>query len=425
MSTSLATFSFPPPFNDQQAEPNLSLVAPPIPATGGPITEADFAFDFGSFSTDATFDTINWDLSGFESDPPSLTDSSSTPGSIDIVSPKSSFSSFGDASSPFNNTAAAVPAYQGIDIEALSKHHFERFLHYKTLADEAERKAKASLVQPGGFETLLAPIDMNVNTAVPAQQSFDSSMLMSYPTNLGQQYDQQPRAQSSFVYNPHVTEASMAQAQADAHLHAHNVAVAQVQQQRFYTQPQQPQQQQQHHGQAQAPSQYWVQPARTSFDAGSVASVSSASMSEPAWSRTSFSTNQSVSPPFSATPVAPISDVVQNAAKESLGLVNGMAPLPLPLASMPGPISSAPLANSVPAMAPSAALAEFVPASAPAPVKGGKKQVLNPHGGGRGYVPGKTPDDPKKRHKCVVCGRGFARAFNLKVSSLHHIVFVA
>jgi hypothetical protein len=44
-----------------------------------------------------------------------------------------------------------------------------------------------------------------------------------------------------------------------------------------------------------------------------------------------------------------------------------------------------------------------------------KKPILNPHGGGRGYIPGKTPDDPKKRHKCDVCGRGFARAFNLKV----------
>ncbi len=44
------------------------------------------------------------------------------------------------------------------------------------------------------------------------------------------------------------------------------------------------------------------------------------------------------------------------------------------------------------------------------------KVVLNPLGGGRGYVPGETPDDPKKRHKCEVCGRGFARLFNLKVS---------
>ncbi len=38
--------------------------------------------------------------------------------------------------------------------------------------------------------------------------------------------------------------------------------------------------------------------------------------------------------------------------------------------------------------------------------------LTNLHGGGRGYVPGKTPDDPEKRHKCQVCGRGFARAFN-------------
>ena len=46
----------------------------------------------------------------------------------------------------------------------------------------------------------------------------------------------------------------------------------------------------------------------------------------------------------------------------------------------------------------------------------GKPKIRNPFGGGRGYVPGETPDDPSKRHKCEVCGRGFARLFNLKVS---------
>jgi hypothetical protein len=41
--------------------------------------------------------------------------------------------------------------------------------------------------------------------------------------------------------------------------------------------------------------------------------------------------------------------------------------------------------------------------------------IRNPHGGGRGYVPGETQEDPKKRHKCGICGRGFARLYNLKV----------
>lgn len=49
--------------------------------------------------------------------------------------------------------------------------------------------------------------------------------------------------------------------------------------------------------------------------------------------------------------------------------------------------------------------------------EGNPSVVRNPLGGGRGYVPGETPDDPKKRHKCEVCGRGFARLYNLKVSS--------
>lgn len=44
--------------------------------------------------------------------------------------------------------------------------------------------------------------------------------------------------------------------------------------------------------------------------------------------------------------------------------------------------------------------------------------IRNPHGGGRGYVPGETPEDPKKKHKCGICGRGFARLYNLKVGCI-------
>lgn len=50
----------------------------------------------------------------------------------------------------------------------------------------------------------------------------------------------------------------------------------------------------------------------------------------------------------------------------------------------------------------------------------GKPKIRNPFGGGRGYVPGETPDDPSKRHKCEVCGRGFARLFNLKSHAATH-----
>lgn len=44
--------------------------------------------------------------------------------------------------------------------------------------------------------------------------------------------------------------------------------------------------------------------------------------------------------------------------------------------------------------------------------------VRNPHGGGRGYIPGETPVDPKKKHLCGICGRGFARLYNLKVCTV-------
>ncbi|KAJ9104567.1 hypothetical protein QFC21_002065 [Naganishia friedmannii] len=46
--------------------------------------------------------------------------------------------------------------------------------------------------------------------------------------------------------------------------------------------------------------------------------------------------------------------------------------------------------------------------------------VRNPHGGGRGYIPGETPVDPKKKHMCGVCGRGFARLYNLKSHASTH-----
>ncbi|KAI5454169.1 hypothetical protein NCC49_004234 [Naganishia albida] len=46
--------------------------------------------------------------------------------------------------------------------------------------------------------------------------------------------------------------------------------------------------------------------------------------------------------------------------------------------------------------------------------------IRNPHGGGRGYVPGETPEDPKKKHKCGICGRGFARLYNLKSHASTH-----
>ena len=51
--------------------------------------------------------------------------------------------------------------------------------------------------------------------------------------------------------------------------------------------------------------------------------------------------------------------------------------------------------------------------------------VPNLHGGGRGYVRGQTPYDPSKRHKCRVCGRGFARAFNLKVKTFFISMVIA
>lgn len=50
----------------------------------------------------------------------------------------------------------------------------------------------------------------------------------------------------------------------------------------------------------------------------------------------------------------------------------------------------------------------------------GKPKVRNPLGGGRGYVPGQTPDDPRKRHKCDICGRAFARLYNLKSHASTH-----
>lgn len=94
-----------------------------------------------------------------------------------------------------------------------------------------------------------------------------------------------------------------------------------------------------------------------------------------AWSRSSVSTSVSTaSPPYPSTPTYPALAASDKDEDEQQELASSLA------ASLP-----------------------------PSPTR-----LTNLNGGGRGYVPGKAEEDPKKRHKCQVCGRAFARAFNLK-----------
>lgn len=415
----------------------------------------DFGFDFAAFTnfdnTTATTDAnaaFGLDVDAFKQfmtdsgthrpSEPSLVESTSTPASTDIVSPKSSLSSL-DPTSPFapafhSGTTALparapfVPAVEdSIDIEALSNHHLERFLHYKALADEAQRKAEANALaqaqaqtlaaqaavnsnataqQNGAFQTLLAPVDINMNMGMqptlPSStgKGFDGSMLLSYAAPPSANL---PPRQASFSYDPNMAEVSMAQAQADAHLQAHTAAAAQVQQQRMQT-------------------QYWVDNARRSFDAQAHAHGSAPmSASEPAWSRSSFSsahtgsypsTPQYIAAPVMSVPPVPKLEPMSAPVLAPIGApVTATATMHMPLSAgiVPPSLPMLPAAGSGSASARSSSSTDSV-----------QKPILNPHGGGRGYIPGKTPDDPKKRHKCDVCGRGFARAFNLKSHMATH-----
>ncbi|RSH76532.1 uncharacterized protein EHS24_005521 [Apiotrichum porosum] len=299
----------------------------------------------------------------------SLVDLATTPQSTTLVSPKTAtvspttaftFDAAGDLD--LVSSSAANPA-GATTVDALSKHHFERYLHYRALAAQAQ--ADLSLSYINGH--LMAPDDLpslkDRNMLAIQQQQFVPSPATQAPSLWNNQiftYQQQQQAQQA---QQHQQQVFHAQQQAQAHLQAAEAAQVQAAAtQRMY---------------------YMPQPARVD-----AAGLNATQQPPPLWSRHSGSTSVSgASPPFPSTPTYQSANGVNSAADSngpSFGAghhdMDGDEEDELDFGSPGGEHGSIP----------------------------------NLHGGGRGYIPGKTPDDPKKRHKCHVCGRGFARAFNLK-----------
>ncbi|CAK9783452.1 unnamed protein product [Cutaneotrichosporon oleaginosum] len=321
------------------------------------------------------------DLSSFDVGP--------SPESIALVSPKSS------AISPINTVAAssftfdplanstntaqvspisptAVPNHSAV--EALTQHHLERYFHYKNLQVQAAAEVQFADQQLKSLQ------EANSNTAFMSVQDLNNpdpllqyNMMALQPQANGSQTTYanaanttSPQQQSFWNATLQMQQRAHQQAvsahvAAQAHLAAHTnaLAVRNMSMSAYLNNVNQQQQQQQ---------------LPTPQSATGITSQSNL------WSRQSVSTSVSGgSPPYPSTPIY-----------SSTGL--------LPTIKGNDDMEEDELASDAKMSSPNA--------------------ITNIHGGGRGYIPGKTPDDPRKRHKCQVCGRGFARAFNLK-SHMH------
>ncbi|BEI90260.1 uncharacterized protein CcaverHIS019_0303300 [Cutaneotrichosporon cavernicola] len=307
-------------------------------------------------------------------------DVGATPESTALVSPKSSTISPVHAVGPsftFEPLAPCVPQISpisstptqgtGSTAEALSQHHLERYLHYKALAAQATADANLASLQLININAGVMTVpDMN-NNDMMKQNMLALQAQSGQPTyadgNVGQQQQHSFWNTTLQIQQRAHQQAINAHAAANAHLQAHANANANAAQHNL------------------SMGTYYMTPTHLQqpLSAGAMAQP----MAQPPslWSRESVSTSVSGgSPPYLSTPIYPSNGL-------ALPTITGDDDMEEDELVSDGKMSSS-------------------------------TSVTNLHGGGRGYVPGKTPDDPRKRHKCNVCGRGFARAFNLK-SHMH------
>lgn len=381
-------FSF--PFSTYPSPPDSDLASDKDCAAAN-----DFLFDIESFipgnqGANDLFDSFDLglntaDLSGSPS---------TTPTSVSVISPKSSFSDF------HLSTSTAEP---GSAAEALSKHHLQRYQFYRALAEAAEADARAAQQQSEQFNALLASFGNNDMASAHTQQHLDPSMadkfLAAYQASM---------AKPAVVAAPVQPMAAPAMSAYDSYQVPLDMSMP-----------------------AAFPGAQSFAPVPRATSFSSLASAGSMPMAYniDAYQATQFWSRQSMSsggsPPLPTTPVYSDSVPLGSHAMVNIGTSNS---LPASFNSLPlVPMSMAP---TMPLEAAKEGEAELSPSedmsdsssehgyaaptsaqSAPGSAGG---MIPNLNGGGRGYIPGKTPDDPKKRHKCSVCGRGFARAFNLK-----------
>lgn len=328
----------------------------------------DFDFDaisHGSPSSERTFDSF------------------ATPSSVSLVSPKSGYSSFTPSSTLFTD-ATAFPAIEQDHTASLTnaehaaaiasyEHHQSRYVLYQACALQAEQNVRINQVQ---IDNLLSfnmsgagkTFDQSIPGMEEAQPFYGVADTNAFSFTVAAQ--QQAQA----------TAASM-HAQAQAHMQARDIALARAQQQ-----------------QRSVSMNYYLPSQRSTFEP--------IAPSQSMWSRQSASSI--ASPPFPSTP---------NYTQEALPLAVAKASSTNYLPNMvTGPFSTV----SHPTSEGENEVDDSESEDNEDDDDFSGMAVANPHGGGRGYIPGKTPDDPKKKHKCNVCGRGFARAFNLKSHAQTH-----
>ncbi|RSH90294.1 hypothetical protein EHS25_001628 [Saitozyma podzolica] len=409
-TTPITTFPFTLPGGHKSdpsvSDPTLSFPSPPASIAAVSDSGAGFDFDLDSTFTHCSpgssglFDDNSFNLSSdlsldLELSAADLSPIASAPSptSTTLISPKSSISLADVGPGPLSSIAAATPT-TGPEAEALSNHHLQRYFHYKALAAQAEAEVNAlAAIQNEPFEALLAGFSMP-DPSVSYKDESNNNNMLAYQTQPSQSFygvgAGVPQQGYSFSYQPQQA-ASMHHAQAQAHLQAHDAAaraaVAVQQQPRASL------------------GGYFVPASnRSSFDVGPPQSL---------WSRASLSSQQSAaSPPFPSTPnyttqqmmappapaLAHAQYMAKSASTSSMSMTRPIQPPSLPLSEGENELEDE--------------LEDDDESMGQATLDG--MPMTNLHGGGRGYVPGKTPDDPKKRHKCNLCGRGFARAFNLK-----------
>lgn len=302
----------------------------------------------------------------------------STPSSTTLISPKS----FADLPSTPINT---IPAFEETlslgpaaadpqAAEALSNHHLQRYFHYKALAAQAEAAAS----QQEQFDAILA------YTMTGDERAFIPAAQGSCPPSLAQPqpFFGQTSAAQAFGLNYNVaaqqqqaTAAAM-HAQAQAHMQAHDVAMARAQQQRSLT------------------MNYYLPSQRNILE--------TLPQAQPMWNRHSIASSVSStsypSTPVNSQPLLPVMSKTEVSATATTAPITNNKQQAYPPSEGENELEEEDQLNDD--------NDSSLTSSAP---------IANAHGGGRGYIPGQTPDDPKKKHKCTICGRGFARAFNLKV----------
>ncbi|WWC87237.1 uncharacterized protein L201_002125 [Kwoniella dendrophila CBS 6074] len=402
-----------------RSNPNLIFPSPPPSVSSSDNGVLDLDFDIDSF-THCSPRTIlldalpiddkvgtppfSLDLDYNQSVDTSPVASTCTPTSTTLVSPKSA--NIEIPAIPQLPVLSSINHSDADTAEALSDHHLQRYLHYRALAAraEADRAFAQQRDQENQFDALFAACD-NSELFMPgpgeiSQQKGNNEMntMLAYqpqpistPAYYGmvQQTPTWATSPGTFTYQPYSSQAAL-HAQAQAHLQAADVARVQAQQQR-----------------AISTNAYYVPSSTRS-------SVDTAAQSYDTFPRQSMSTVSSNSPPFPSTPVYA---GVPNFTPVQMSKISTSASMPTFVSQEPSTVVRRAISNNGSEHEGEDELADYSPSRQGLdelkPMIPGMP-IPNAHGGGRGYVPGQTPDDPKKRHKCQICGRAFARAFNLK-----------